>query len=78
MNVQEFYREFGNFLGVPSDVKILSVDETVYYQEGCPTCGGDYEFSVCVLGTYNNGKRFCKSYDGRLLDFMQHLEYEQS
>jgi hypothetical protein len=71
---QEFYRAVGDYFGVPSDVTITSVDEYASPYVGCPTCGGGMDYEVTVTGTYQNGRRYSKDFDGRLIDFIESLD----
>lgn len=73
INREEFYRALGDYFGVPSDVTITKVDEDATYYEGCPTCGGDMEYSVYISGLDAEGKPFGKEYSGTLADFIQSL-----
>lgn len=73
MNVTKFYRELGDYLGVPKDVKITNMSQSCSYLEGCPTCGGDYKFSVYVTGQCKDGTKYWKTFDGKLTDFIKSL-----
>lgn len=73
MDKQAFNEALVSFLGVPADVTVTSINEDVSYQEGCPTCGGDYEFTIYV-GGIRDGKHWYKTYENkRLQDFIQSL-----
>lgn len=71
-NKQAFYDEFAKYHGI--DFKVTSLEEDCYYQEGCPTCGGTYEYSIVALGENADGKIVYKTVNGNLTDFLNSLE----
>ena len=70
-NKQNFYDALAYYHGIKWTV--THVEEECYYREGCPTCGGDYEYSLYISGVDENGNRQGKNVDGRLSDFINSL-----
>ncbi len=65
------------YFDIPSDAEIDIYDDC-YYTEGCPTCGGDYEFTVSVQ--YNVEKTKTNpygykshTYNGKMTEFLADL-----
>lgn len=69
---EQFFKDFANYHGLPDDLVIESLVQECYYTEGCPTCGGDYEYTMYVFGNLN-GKSYFKSVGGTVADFINSL-----
>jgi hypothetical protein len=61
-----------DYFGIPHDADIHIEDEC-YYQEGCPTCGGTYEFTVRVWYYGDTKKYHTFAYKGKMTDFIRSL-----
>lgn len=62
------------YFGIPADAEI-SIDEDCTYYEGCPTCGGDYEWEVNVWWYDKPTKKYItKTYNGKMIDFINSLD----
>lgn len=66
------------YFGIPLDAEITIDDDCTYY-EGCPTCGGDYEFTVGVYyyvddpKGYKGRRGISHTYKGKMTDFLADL-----
>jgi hypothetical protein len=78
---ERFHDAIKEYLGVPKDAEIFLTEECDYL-EGCPTCGGTYEWQVTVswyeTGPGPRGGKVRKRYKNRtfdctLIEFMQQL-----
>lgn len=68
---KQFFEDFAKFHGIK--FTITSIEQECSYYEGCPTCGGDYEYTVWVAGIDEDGKRTGTSVDGTISDFINSL-----
>ena len=65
--------DLAKYLGLPKEAKVVSIDESCYYREGCPTCGGDYEWTVTVRWIGKDGKAKHENHTGSLADFLSDI-----
>lgn len=72
MNTKQFYADFAKWAGIQGEINYLN--ESVYYSEGCPTCGGDYAFTIYVGYTDKYGTSVSTTVNGRLMDFIGSLD----
>lgn len=76
-----FEQAVKQYFNIPFDAEI-TIEEECYYSEGCPTCGGDYEWTVRASwytsevgprGGKAKPRYQYKEYNGKLIDFIQSL-----
>lgn len=68
----EFYRAFGDYAGVPSDVTITGITEEMEYGGYCETCRYE-ELATYVSGTRADGDNFYQKVYVSLADFTNSL-----
>lgn len=69
---EQFYSDFAKHYGIR--FKITKILQRASYIEGCPTCGGDMEFTVDVYGIDSKGKSAHQEISGNISDFINNLD----
>lgn len=68
-NKSDFYKAFGEYAGVPSDVLITSIDTETGY---CETCYYEYTATI-VRGTHEDGRKYEHESSYSLSEFVNSL-----
>jgi len=76
---EQFEAEVRKYFDIP-DTADVRIDDDATYWEGCPTCGGDYDFTVTVtyydesLKTSKNPRGYnSHTYNGKMTEFLRTL-----
>jgi hypothetical protein len=66
-------KDLVGYFKLPAGSVVTDIYEDCVYREGCPTCGGDYEFSVRVYYKDDTGSSKSTVFNSSMADFLSYV-----